>query len=257
VLLEDYVVYHAAPDTPTTDPWIALAAMAMATSTIRLGTAVTPLSRRRPWKLAREAASLDQLSGGRMILGVGLGDPNDHGFGQVGEVTDPRQRAQMLDEGLAVITGLWTGEPFTFEGKHYRLSSVTFQPTPIQRPRIPIWVGGVWPHPGPVRRAARWDGALIGFKTTPDGESELMPEDLRTLRSRIEDLRRFEKGPFDYVMGGGTRSREPTSQREHIRSMAAAGATWWMEYIEPCAIGDALETIRLGPVRIDDDLTQP
>src|SRR5213595_3084301 len=103
---------------PLVDPWIALTAIAMSTERVRLGTAVTPLSRRRPWKLAREAVTLDHLSGGRLTLGVGLGDLNDPGFGRVGEVTDARPRGAMLDEALDVLAGLWSGEPFSYQGRH-------------------------------------------------------------------------------------------------------------------------------------------
>jgi alkanesulfonate monooxygenase SsuD/methylene tetrahydromethanopterin reductase-like flavin-dependent oxidoreductase (luciferase family) len=113
IFLEDYLVHHHAPDTPTYDPWIALAAMAVRTERIRLGTTVTPLSRRRPWKLARETVTLDHLSHGRLTLGVGLGDLHDPGFAQVGEVTDAKQRARIVDEALEVLVGLWNGAPFS------------------------------------------------------------------------------------------------------------------------------------------------
>ena len=134
----------AAP-APVVDPWIALAAIAATTERIRFGPMVTPLPRRRPWKLAREAASLDQLSGGRLILGVGIGTPPEE-FARFGEQVDPRIRAEMLDEGLEVLTGLWSGEPFSFQGRHYRVEEATLLPRPVQQPRIPIWVGGTWPR---------------------------------------------------------------------------------------------------------------
>src|SRR5438067_2363908 len=117
VFLEDYIVHHSAPYTPTYDPWVSLAAMAMRTERIRLGTTVTPLSRRRPWKLARETVTLDHLSNGRLILGVGLGDVNDPGFTRMGEVTDAKQRARILDEALDVLVGLWSGQPFNHHGE--------------------------------------------------------------------------------------------------------------------------------------------
>src|SRR5438045_2005734 len=134
VFLEDYIVHWSAKDAPTYDPWITLAAMALCTKSIHLGTTVTPLSRRRPWKLAREAVTLDHLSGGRLTLGVGLGDLSDPGFGAVGEATDNVERAGLLDEALDIIVGLWSGEPFSYEGRHFHLEEVTFRPRPVQQP---------------------------------------------------------------------------------------------------------------------------
>src|SRR5215472_4975340 len=129
VFLEDYVVYRGQGGVPTYDPWVVLAAMAMVTTTIRLGTNVTPLPRRRPWKLACEAVSLDHLSGGRLVLGVGLGDLGDPGFASVGECTDRRTQAEMLDEGLDLLDRLWTGEPVSYEGRHYRVGGLRLSPT--------------------------------------------------------------------------------------------------------------------------------
>src|SRR5919205_126195 len=140
IFLEDYIVYQGRQDIPTYDPWVALAAMAVRTERIRLGTEVMPLARRRPWKVARECVTLDHLSNGRLILGVGLGDSGDINFTHFGEETDARRRAKMLDEALDVLVGLWSGEAFSFEGEYYHLREVKLLPTPIQKPRIPIWV---------------------------------------------------------------------------------------------------------------------
>ena len=125
------------------DPWIVLAAIAARTTTIRIGSVLTPLPRRRPWKVARETVSLDRLSRGRLIFSVGLGFVDDGGFSRVGEITDRQTRAEMLDESLEIITGLWTGQPFRFTGKHFHLDEMTFLPPPVQSPRIPIWVAAV------------------------------------------------------------------------------------------------------------------
>ena len=143
-------------DTPIADPWVALAAAAMTTHRIRLGTLITPVARRRPWKLARETVTVDRLSGGRVILGVGLGTPPEWEYAAFGEDPDDRIRAQKLDEGLAILDGLWRGEPFAFAGKHFHLEPpITFLPRPVQTPRIPIWVAGNWPtnRPSAGRRA--------------------------------------------------------------------------------------------------------
>src|SRR5437868_6696888 len=129
------------PDIPFFDPWVMLAVMAMSTERIRIGTMITPVSRRRPWKLARETVSLDHLSNGRLILGVGLGAANDDGgFCKVGEAMDLKVRAQRLDEGLQVMSGLWSGQPFSFSGEHYQVQQMTMLPPPVQAPRIPVWV---------------------------------------------------------------------------------------------------------------------
>jgi alkanesulfonate monooxygenase SsuD/methylene tetrahydromethanopterin reductase-like flavin-dependent oxidoreductase (luciferase family) len=129
---------------PAHDPWIAMAAIAAATKRIRFGPMVTPITRRRPWKLARESVSLDHLSDGRFTLAVGLGWTPEGGFSKVGEETNVRIRAERLDEGLAVLDGLWSGEPLVFTGRQFRVDGLRFQPPPLQQPRIPIWVVGGW-----------------------------------------------------------------------------------------------------------------
>ena len=142
----DHIVFSNTGDgPPILDPWVVLAAVASRTERIRLGTMITPVPRRRPWQLARQTATLDVLSGGRMILGVGIGSPAYGDFGIFGEPTGERDRAELLDEGLAVLAGLWTGEKFSYRGRHFSVDPVRFTPTPVQRPRIPVWVGGVLP----------------------------------------------------------------------------------------------------------------
>jgi alkanesulfonate monooxygenase SsuD/methylene tetrahydromethanopterin reductase-like flavin-dependent oxidoreductase (luciferase family) len=187
----------AVPGTIAThDPWIALAAIAAATERIRIGPMITPLPRRRPWKVAREAVTLDHLSGGRLILGVGLGFPPEAEFEAFGEETDPRVRAEKLDEALAIITGLWTGEPVSFEGQHYRVRDVRFLPRPVQEPRIPIWVAGMWPTRRPFRRAARFDGAApIHADLSP-----LTPAEVADICAYVA-AHRDGDAPFDLVIG--------------------------------------------------------
>src|SRR5262245_52646475 len=142
------------------DPWVVLAAIALRTEHVRMGAILTPLSRRRPWKLARETVTVDHLSGGRLIVPVGLGTLDDGGFGKVGEPTDRKTRAQLLDEGLAIMTGLWSGQPFSFQGQHYHVEEMTFLPPPLQTPRIPVWVVGAWPSMKSMERVLRYDGLL-------------------------------------------------------------------------------------------------
>ena len=247
VFLEDYIVYQGALGTPTCDPWVALAAMALKTNRILLGTDVTPLSRRRPWKLARETVTLDHLSHGRLVLGVGLGDTNDPGVVEMGEATTAKQRARMLDEALDVLVGLWSGKRFQYHGKYYHLEEVVFLPQPIQRPRIPIWVGGSYPLRGPMQRAARWDGTCLS-PTTNNGK--WTPADVQALKAFIES-ERLSSTPFDIALGGQQRSADWGQERALIKSLAEVGATWWIEWIPPIPLDVMRACIQRGPLRVD------
>src|SRR5260370_34951481 len=186
---------------PMYDPWIVLAAMALRTERVRLGLILTPPSRRRPWKLARETVTLDHLSHGRLILPVGLGTLEDGGFSKVGEVTDRRQRAELLDESLEVLTGLRSGKPFRFQGKHYHVEEMTFLPPPLQSPRIPIWVVGAWPSQKSMQRVLRYDGLLPTKKDADGSFAQITPEDIRAMQAYVVD-HRSETTPFDIVMEG-------------------------------------------------------
>jgi alkanesulfonate monooxygenase SsuD/methylene tetrahydromethanopterin reductase-like flavin-dependent oxidoreductase (luciferase family) len=238
------------------DPWVSLAAAAMVTERIRLGTMLTPLSRRRPWKLASETATLDRLSNGRVILAVGLGAV-ETGFAEFGEETDRRLRAELLDEGLAILDGLWRGQPFSFTGKHYAVREVDHlpPPPPVQRPRIPVWVVGAWPRPRSMARAAHWDGLLpmklpVGTSvlSADDARAALMPEDIRTMKTWIEAHREADT-PYDIVVEGETPGDDPTAAAAQLSPWAEAGATWWLEAMwgamsEPERVW---ERIRQGP----------
>lgn len=234
VFLEDYIVDPR--EASTCDPWIALAAIAARTSRVRLGTLVTPLARRRPWKVAREVTTLDWLSNGRLVLGVGAGDSKDASWTRFGEEPDMRRRGVLLDAALERIAVYWSGE---------------LKPRPLQQPRVPVWVAGVWPHRRPIERAARWDGAVIGWKVSAGQEVLMGADDLIALRSEIRRLRGSETN-FDYIAGGASRVSDAEAQRELIRSMAEAGATWWTEY---AGTGGPLEEIRArvatGPLLVD------
>lgn len=213
------------------DPWIALAAAASVTDRIKLMTAVTPLPRRTPWKLAREVVSLDQLSDGRFILGVGIGWPNDPEFTRFNGPLDLRTRADMLDEGLAILEGLWSGEPFAYDGEHYKLETSQFRPMPLQRPRVPIWVAGMWPNRRPFRRAAKYEGAFPIFlddegrfiPPTPDSVAEVAHYVAASAASTTER---------DLVITGLTYTSDD-GQGFDLPALAAAGATWWMEQFAP------------------------
>lgn len=211
---------------PMVDVWVTLAAAAVQTQTIRLGALVTPLPRRRPWKFARETVTLDHLSGGRLIAGVGIGlgaGEWDH----LGEERDQVVRGQMLDEALEVVTGLWSGQPFSYQGPHYTVSEAHFLPEPVQQPRIPIWVGGFWPHKAPFRRAAAWDGVFPLFEEFGDIERQLF-------RAAVDYTRahRTTDGPFDIVyVGAPTPGDDPAQGAEIVAPFAEMGATWWLENI--------------------------
>jgi alkanesulfonate monooxygenase SsuD/methylene tetrahydromethanopterin reductase-like flavin-dependent oxidoreductase (luciferase family) len=210
------------PPQPQVDPWVALAAIALATERMRIGTLVTPLARRQPWQVARETVSLDRLSGGRLILGVGLGDSGVE-FEQFGQSSEPEVRAAMLDEALDVVTGLWSGEAFSYEGRHYQVRSAEFTPTPVQRPRIPIWVAGFWPKKGPFRRAARFDGVFPGVLS-----GEMTPGELREILSFVRGQRAVESS-FDVAVMNATPGDKPDEAAHIVAPFAEAGATWWLE----------------------------
>jgi alkanesulfonate monooxygenase SsuD/methylene tetrahydromethanopterin reductase-like flavin-dependent oxidoreductase (luciferase family) len=224
----------------TYDPWVVMAAMAMRTERVTLGAIVTPPSRRRPWKLARETMTLDQLSGGRLVLPVGLGALDDGAFGNVGEPTETRTRAELLDESLAILEGLWSGEPFAFEGRHFRFGPMTFRPTPVQRPRIPIWVVGAWPSERSMRRTLRYDG-IVAQVADADGIAAITAWVARELPAAPRDR------PFE-IVAQGTTPGDPGRAAAIVRPFVEAGATWWIDADWEAASVDAIRTrIEAGP----------
>jgi alkanesulfonate monooxygenase SsuD/methylene tetrahydromethanopterin reductase-like flavin-dependent oxidoreductase (luciferase family) len=239
---------------PFGDPWMLLTAAALATSRLRLGTMVTPVARRRPEQLARQVANLDVLSGGRAIFSAGLGGPIEDEFGSFGDTTDPRVLAERLDEGLELLERYWSGEQVSHHGRHYRVHEVTLLPAPVQRPRPPVWIGGFWPHRPPMRRAARWDGAVPLF--TDAGHGRLPPlEQVRDLVAYIARHRdEHAERPFEIVLGGASPA-DPAEAREAIAALAEAGATWWDERQLPAGEDlyrqtAVLRRIELGPLAL-------
>lgn len=235
---------------PIADPWIALAAVASRTERVRVGPMVTPLPRRRPWQLAGEMVTLDHLSNGRLTMGVGSGTGIAGEFLPFGEEPDIKRRAAMLDESLAILSGLFSGEPFSHKGEHYRVDDVTFLPRPVQQPRPPIWVAGHWPHPRPFRRAARWDGVFIDGPGVEWEKGEIIrPEDLRdAVQYTLAERARLRiEAPFDVVIGGHT--PDPRRMGEAHAPYRELGVTWWVEAITELFGDEASmrERIRIGP----------
>ncbi|MBD3405415.1 MAG: LLM class flavin-dependent oxidoreductase [Candidatus Lokiarchaeota archaeon] len=227
---------------PIVDPWIGLSAVVMSTDRIRVGTTVTPIPRRHPWKLARETVSLDQLSKGRFVLGVGLGDPFEEEYGAFDQETNPIKRGAMLDEGLEIIKGLWAGERLSFEGEYYNLDRVRFLPRPVQKPRIPIWAGGTWPHKKPFTRAANLDGIIplrAGFG------KPLTPDDYRDIVAFVMEYRK-SNDPFDVACIGWTGNTE--ERVEKVQHYGEAGVTWWLEWMdEEGTFEEVKSAIEKGP----------
>ncbi len=247
----DHLLVDATWRLEIADPWIALAAIAQATSRIRLGPMVAALPRRRPAKLARETASLDRLSDGRLVLGIGLGWPSEADFGWFGDETDLARRGSMVDESLAILEGLWSGEPFAFAGEHYRVRTATFLPRPVQEPRIPVWVAALRPGPdAPLRRAARWDGFA------PAAEDGYLPLETFTRDvARVRELRAMAgcaaDAPYEIVAAGATPGDDRTVAAEAAAAFEAAGATWWQEIVSDWLGGiEAMRArIEAGPPR--------
>ena len=227
-------------DTPSADPWVVLAAAAQATKRLRLGPAVTPLPRRRPAVIASAVATLDRLSGGRVIFGAGAGGVAAE-FTAFGEPGGAGERAARLDEGLAVITALWSGQRVRHAGRFYQVDGVSLAPLPVQRPRVPVWIGGH--SPAALRRAARWDGWVLGG----DDEAGNMVVPPARIAAGAAAMARHEPAGAARdiaVTGASAGPGDPVA-----RAYAAAGATWWLEHIHGRRGSRAsmLARVRAGP----------
>jgi alkanesulfonate monooxygenase SsuD/methylene tetrahydromethanopterin reductase-like flavin-dependent oxidoreductase (luciferase family) len=245
--LWDHVFWKVPQNEPVADTWTLLAAIAARTTRLTLGPLITPLPRRRPWTIARAATTLDHLSGGRLVLGVGIGGDWFGDYSAFHESPDDKAHGEMLDEALAIIAGLWSGELFSFSGQHYQVTDAAYLPRPLQQPRIPIWVAGTWPNKKPFRRAAQWDGVAA----EPRGDrGPLTPADFVELRAYMQE-HRPGGGPFDITHIGRTPGEDPAAAADLVAPYAEAGVTWWLE-----RIGDRQDTlaemrprVRQGPPR--------
>ncbi|HEX2902616.1 MAG TPA: LLM class flavin-dependent oxidoreductase [Jatrophihabitans sp.] len=209
------------------DPWTVLAVLADRTERITLGPMVTPLSRRRPWTLARQCVSIDRLSNGRLVLGVGLGSPAAGDFAHFGERSDDRGRAELLDEGLQLLAQFFSGERFHHQGPYYQLAPMRFTPRPV-RGSIPVWVGGVLPARRPLARAARWDGA-VPIRFAAGRVVRPSVDDLAEVRAYLAQQRPL--AGYDLVVW--SELTEPDGRTELLADYAEAGATWFIETGRP------------------------
>lgn len=236
------------------DAWVLLTAAAMRTERIRLGTLLTPISRMRPWKLASETVTLDHLCNGRVILSVGLGAV-ETGFEQFGEETDRKTRAELMDEGLDILTGLWQGQPFSYEGKHYKVAECDFQPPPppVQQPRIPIWMVGAWPREKSMQRVLKYDGLLPNVMDK-SGHAKMTPAHVADMKAYVEANRTLST-PFDIVAEGTTPGDNLDEAASQVQPWAKAGATWWIEAMWQAPRDDegaqsVMKRIQQGPPKV-------
>ena len=228
--------------TPSGDPWVILSAVAASTMRLQLGLAVTPLARRRPQVVANAMASLDLLSGGRVVFGAGLGGVPEE-FTAFGEPGDPKERAAMLDEGLGILDGLWSGETVAHRGPRYSVRGISLAPRPLQHPRIPIWIGGEGAPA--LRRAARWDGWLAPA-TSRDG-APTMAKSPGRIGEMVAMIRRHRTTdlPFDVAIDGYSEAGEPGLPCAY----GAAGVTWWLESIHDVRgpLDEMMARVKAGP----------
>jgi alkanesulfonate monooxygenase SsuD/methylene tetrahydromethanopterin reductase-like flavin-dependent oxidoreductase (luciferase family) len=227
---------------PSSDPWVVLPAVAASTTRLKLGTAITPLARRRPQIVANALASLDLLSGGRVVFGAGLGGVVEE-FTAFGDPGDMKERAAMLDEGLMILNRLWSGAAVTHRGPYYAAEGVSLAPLPLQRPRIPIWIGGEGAPS--LRRAARWDGWLAPA-TNRDGTPSMAKSPAR-IAGMVAEIRRHRTtdAPFEVAVDGYSETGDPTLPRAY----GAAGATWWLESIHGMrgSLDEMMARVEAGP----------
>jgi alkanesulfonate monooxygenase SsuD/methylene tetrahydromethanopterin reductase-like flavin-dependent oxidoreductase (luciferase family) len=233
VFVWDHVVYSP-PAAAVANPWVTMAAMAVATERVRIGPMVTPLPRRRPLSVAREMTTLDLLSSGRTTLGVGIASDHHRELSATGEVIGGRERGAMLDEALDVLTAAWSGQAVHHRGEHYVVDGLTILPRPAQRPHPPVWVGLRYGSQKPLRRAARFQGVFPVNVREPDQLAEVV--------AGVAEHREPDAGALDVVLG----MKPGTDPRPY----EAVGATWWLEAFPVGSTVDEVRAIlRSGPNR--------
>jgi alkanesulfonate monooxygenase SsuD/methylene tetrahydromethanopterin reductase-like flavin-dependent oxidoreductase (luciferase family) len=240
VFLWDHLVHDALP---IADPWATLGAIAQATRDLRFGPMVTPLPRRRPWVVARHASALSRLSGGRLILGTGLGSDEFGDLSRFGEPTRLPTLSAMYDEGLEVVRGVWSGRPFRHDGQHYHvtLGEGVRDPHPI-----PVWVASLTSHPRVMRRAAGCDGIF------PIRENRILaPDEVAGLLTELRRAGLREGRAFDIAVAGNASPAWQEPVTADLAGLAQAGMTWWMEsliHFDPLEL--SLEIVDAGPPRV-------
>jgi alkanesulfonate monooxygenase SsuD/methylene tetrahydromethanopterin reductase-like flavin-dependent oxidoreductase (luciferase family) len=234
----------ATPGMPVADPWVIMAAVATVTERIRLGALVTPLPRRRPWVLSRQMATLDQLSDGRLIGGIGLGGDGWSEFSAFGEAVDPVIRGQMLDEALELVQRFLTGEAVSFHGSHYVVDSPPLLPRPRQHP-LPMWGAVRWPNRRPLARIAKLDGCFPIFASS-GGMPPPDPADIAALHTQLVDL--GARSDIDIAVECELSLEEPSSIPATVAALEHAGVTWILESFPPGAAPERVAgVVRKGP----------
>jgi alkanesulfonate monooxygenase SsuD/methylene tetrahydromethanopterin reductase-like flavin-dependent oxidoreductase (luciferase family) len=236
------------------DPWVTLGAAAARTSRIRLGTMLTPMPLRTPWKLAGESVTLDHLSGGRAILSLGMGAVWMGWQAFPDYPTDARTRAELLDEGIDILTLLYERRQADYDGRHQHLrltamDTIHYPPRPLQRPRLPIWVVGAWPRKASMRRVLKCDGLIPAVIGADGAFGEVRPEDVRAMKAYVAANRTLTT-PFDIVVEGQTVGQSQEQLERTLRPWIDAGATWWMETLFGITDEQLRERLRRGPPRL-------
>jgi hypothetical protein len=233
------------------DPMISLAAAAMVTDRIRLGTMITPAPLRIPWKLASESLALDHLSNGRLTLGLGAGAVWMGWQAFPDEVTDPKARGEMLDETLDILTLLYQRKPFDYDGRHYHLKlteldEMHYPPRPVQQTRIPLWSVGIWPKMKTMQRVLKCDGIIAEKRDQENQQQDITPEDVREIKAYVHANRDLSR-PFDIVLNGKVADLSRSQLQEKLLPLMEAGATWWIEGMWDANEETATQLIRRGP----------
>ena len=251
LFLWDHINITGAEGLDTIDATVALTLIARESSTLKFGPIVTPIARRRPWKLARELISLDQLSKGRLIFGAGLGEPEELEFSAFGENYSGKVRARRLDEGLEILDSLARGRVTSFSGNYFNLEKVKFKPKAVQAPRFPVWIAATLPYKSGVHRSLDWDGIfpVVMPKNDPMIWENWFPsiEQFRLTVGRIKkDL--TDNRSFDFIASGklGERNTKSCSYSEY----EDAGATWWFHWVDetPGTFEETIEKVLAGPL---------
>lgn len=239
VFLWDHVVSGSLP---IADTWATLGAIAQATHHLLLGPMVTPLPRRRPWVVAREASTVSRLSGGRLVLGLGLGSDESGDFSRFGEPTDAPRRAEMLTEGLGIVRAMWSGQSLQHDGRHYQVSLDEGAAEPH---RIPVWMASSSGNPRVLRRAATCDGIFHNPGHLPS------PEDTAELLAAVRRAGLAADRRFDVALAGNASPAWDEPTHVDLKALAAAGMTWWMEsliHFDPLDL--SLKIVDAGPPRV-------